>query len=168
VGHVILVVDDDVDARETVGDLLRLHGYEVASAADGRDALEVCQRLAAPPHLMVIDLRMPVMDGWDLLAAKAGLPELRAVPVVIVSGEPDARSRLPQPSVVGYLPKPLRGPALLSAIRDGLSPTAMLAAGTGSLSAIATFGDEAGCTVPGSAPGAPGAPPPTVDDEHDA
>jgi CheY-like chemotaxis protein len=168
VGKVILVVDDDVDARETVGDLLRLNGYEVASAGDGRDALEVCQRLAAPPHLMVIDLRMPGMDGWGLLAAKAGRPELRAVPVVIVSGEPDARSRLPQPSVVGYLPKPLRGPALLEAIRDGLSPSAMLAAGTGSLAAIPTFGDEGGRTAPASASSPPGAPSPTVDDEPDA
>jgi CheY-like chemotaxis protein len=159
---VILVVDDDDDARATVGDLLRLDGYEVAAASDGKDALEVCRRLPAPPHLMVIDLRMPVMDGWELLAAKVGMPELRAVPVVIVSGEPDARTRLPQPSVVGYLAKPLRGPALLQAVRDGLAPSAMLAAGTGSVSAIPTFGDEATTAAQATAPLAPL---PTTDDD---
>jgi CheY-like chemotaxis protein len=160
---VILVVDDDDDARATVGDLLRLNGYQVEAAGDGRDALAVCRRLPAPPHLMVIDLRMPVMDGWELLAAKAGLPELRAVPVVIVSGEPDAQTRLPQPSVVGYLRKPLRAPALLQAVRDGLDPTASLAAGTGSVAAVPTFGDDVTTATPATAPRAPL---PTVDDDR--
>jgi CheY-like chemotaxis protein len=165
VSAVILVVDDDDDARDTVSDLLRLHGYQVAAAAHGQDALEVCERLPAPPELMVIDLRMPVMDGWELLAAKAGLAALRAVPVVIVSGEPDARSRLPLPSVVGYLAKPLRAPALLDAIRDGLAPSATLATGTGSVAAIPTFADE----VPSPSPSAPPlAPLTTADDDREA
>jgi CheY-like chemotaxis protein len=162
---VILVVDDDDDARATVGDLLRLNGYQVEAAGDGQDALAVCRRLPAPPHLMVIDLRMPVMDGWELLAAKAGLPELCAVPVVIVSGEPDAQARLPQPSVVGYLRKPLRAPALLQAVRDGLDPAASLAAGTGSVAAVPTFGDGATTAPPATAPRAPL---PTVDDDRKA
>jgi CheY-like chemotaxis protein len=164
VSAVILVVDDDADARDTVSDLLRVHGYQVAAASHGQDALEVCDRLPAPPHLMVIDLRMPVMDGWELLAAKAGLPALRSVPVVIVSGEPDARSRLPLPSVVGYLAKPLRAPALLDAIRDGLEPSATLAAGTGSVPAIPTFGDEVTTPAPTASPLAPL---PTVDDDRE-
>jgi CheY-like chemotaxis protein len=165
---VILVVDDDDDARATVGDLLRLNGYEVAAAGNGQDALAVCRRLPAPPHLMVIDLRMPVMDGWELLAAKAGVPELRAVPVVIVSGEPDAKMRLPQPSVVGCLGKPLRAPALLQAVRDGLAPSAMLAAGTGSVVAIPTFGDDATGTTTAPPATAPRAPLPTDDDDPGA
>lgn len=162
---VILVVDDDDDARATVSDLLRLHGYQVAVAGDGKDALDVCARLAAPPQLMVIDLRMPVMDGWELLAAKAGLPALRAVPVVIVSGEPDARSRLPLPSVVGYLAKPLRAPALLDAVRDGLEPSATLATGTGSVPAIPTFGDEVAPPAPAVAVHAPST---TADEDREA
>ena len=63
----VLVVDDDAGIREVTSDILELGGYEVLTAANGADALE--QARANPPDAIVLDLRMPVMDGLQFLAA---------------------------------------------------------------------------------------------------
>jgi CheY-like chemotaxis protein len=147
---VILVVDDDDDARDTLGELLRLRGYDVESAAHGQAALDVLATRHGPPDLMLIDIRMPIMDGWELLSAKNGIPSLRPVPVIIMTAEADAASRLPAPSVVALMAKPLRAPMLLQVIRDTLEAGAVLASGTGSVAAIpldpAATRDRAGGT----------------------
>jgi CheY-like chemotaxis protein len=85
----ILVVDDDTAIRETLRAILEDEGYPVAVAANGREALEVLEA-AGPPALCIIDLVMPVMNGWELCAELARRPALAAVPVLLVS----ANSRL--------------------------------------------------------------------------
>jgi CheY-like chemotaxis protein len=84
----ILVVDDDSAIRETLRAILEDEGYPVAAAGDGREAL---QRLAAmpPPGLCIVDLVMPVMNGWELCAALAGSPALARLPVLLVSANSD-------------------------------------------------------------------------------
>ena len=72
----ILVVDDDFSAREVLTELLRDHGYSVISAADGREALNYLQ-VASPPGIIVLDLMMPVMDGWEFLQHQSHDPALR-------------------------------------------------------------------------------------------
>jgi CheY-like chemotaxis protein len=81
----IIVVDDDEDVRETICDAFVLAGHEAVGAADGRAALYLLQQ----DHfdLIVTDLRMPGMDGWQLLSALQGDAVLRRIPVCVVSGE---------------------------------------------------------------------------------
>jgi CheY-like chemotaxis protein len=80
----ILLVEDDPANREALALLLRIAGFEVDTAADGTEALA---RLAtgAPPGLVLLDLTMPRVDGWEVLRRRQEDPALAAAPVVVVS-----------------------------------------------------------------------------------
>ncbi len=97
----VLVVDDDAAIREGLLDFLEDEGYSALGAENGRRALEVLDQIEAP-RLILLDLKMPVMDGWQFLAERArrALP----TPVVLLSGMafiPDA------PGVADFLSKPV-------------------------------------------------------------
>ncbi len=85
-GGGVLVVEDDEDIRADLTAILRVKGFTVDEAANGRDALAQL-RGGARPCLIVLDLMMPVMNGWELRAAMRAEPELAALPVVVVSGK---------------------------------------------------------------------------------
>ncbi len=80
----VLVVDDDEAIREAVADVLRDEGYRVTSARNGEQALSEL-RGAEPPDLMLLDLMMPVLSGWEVLEEMAGDERLARIPVVVVS-----------------------------------------------------------------------------------
>ena len=84
----ILVVEDDADLRAVMAAVLVINGYEVVEAADGEEGL---RRLRSDPTvgLILLDLRMPRMDGRAFRAEQLGDPGLAAIPVVVVSGEAD-------------------------------------------------------------------------------
>jgi CheY-like chemotaxis protein len=79
----ILIVDDDADFREALRQVLEEEGCAVQEAADGKIALAVL-RSDAPPHLILLDLRMPVMNGWDLYAALQKDRVLATIPIAIL------------------------------------------------------------------------------------
>ena len=81
---VILIVDDDAISRKTLADLLSKNGYSVASAENGRQALDYLRR--STPALILLDLMMPVMSGWEFLALKKTDPRLEPLPVVVMTG----------------------------------------------------------------------------------
>jgi len=111
----VLVVDDDESVRVAVRELLTDEGFGVVTATDGQDALE---RLAAmetegsPPCLILLDLRMPRVDGWEFLARRDGSPSPRA-PVVLLSGMTFIRDA---PGVADFLAKPIRPEKLLECV----------------------------------------------------
>jgi CheY-like chemotaxis protein len=80
---VILVVDDDVDCREMLAELLSNEGYVIEIAANGRQALE--QLNHSRPALIILDLMMPVMSGWEFRARQKNDPRLESLPVVVMS-----------------------------------------------------------------------------------
>jgi CheY-like chemotaxis protein len=80
----ILLVEDDAAIRETVAELLEEEGYEVVRAQDGADALARLAEAEAP-GLILLDLSMPVMDGWAFRTAQRRDPRLAAIPTVVVS-----------------------------------------------------------------------------------
>jgi CheY-like chemotaxis protein len=83
----ILVVDDDHDIRELIAEVLALDGYRVSTAPNGKVALE--QAHVNRPDLIVLDLMMPVMCGWEFMEAQRGDPELAHVPVIVVTAALD-------------------------------------------------------------------------------
>src|SRR4051812_21418426 len=83
----ILVVEDDDDAREAIAETVTLAGYEVVLARHGREALDVIEGGAEPPSAVLLDLMMPVMDGWTFLSALG--KRRRAIPVVVMSAARD-------------------------------------------------------------------------------
>ncbi|WP_437511764.1 response regulator [Sorangium sp. So ce1099] len=112
----ILVVDDDPDIRETLAELLQEEGYAVSSAAHGGEAL--CALRTDPrPGLILLDLMMPIMDGWQFRAEQKKDPELASIPVVIISatGRDEFVSSL---GAAQFLKKPINLEQLLAAVEQ--------------------------------------------------
>ncbi len=81
----MLVVDDDVEIREPLIELFETEGYPVATAADGRQALEEARRFR--PDVILLDVRMPVMSGPEFRAEQVRDPSLANIPVIVISAE---------------------------------------------------------------------------------
>jgi CheY-like chemotaxis protein len=108
----ILVVEDNDDVREMMAVTLELEGHEVSTAVNGRDALNKL-RAGERPCVILLDLMMPVMNGWEFRRAIETDPILKKVPVVIVS----ATAELARTTVAdAYLPKPLDIDELLDVV----------------------------------------------------
>jgi CheY-like chemotaxis protein len=111
----ILIVEDDSDLREALSEVLRDEGYSVAMAADGREALDRLRR-DLRPSLILLDLTMPVMNGWQFRAEQRQDPALSAIPVVVLSaGEHLAEQMVPL-GIDDYVPKPIELDHLLQTI----------------------------------------------------
>ena len=100
--HTILVVDDDPHFRELYHAALRLRGFNVTTASDGLAALESIAQ--EPPSLVVLDLNMPCVDGWDVLHELNSNEATRAIPVIVVTGADVTRATL---EAVAILRKPV-------------------------------------------------------------
>ncbi|WP_433934280.1 response regulator [Sorangium cellulosum] len=111
----ILVVEDDLDIRSILSQLLMFEGYDVEEAADGAEALALLRRDQAPA-LILLDLMMPVMDGWQLRAELQRDPALASIPVVIVSADVRAEQEASRLRVAGLLKKPLQIEPLLELV----------------------------------------------------
>jgi CheY-like chemotaxis protein len=111
----ILVVEDDPDMLETFVEVLEMAGYAVTSAIHGQDALE---KLATEPRpcLILLDLMMPIMTGWELHERLGSDPALAAIPAIFVSAAGDPPEAGPS-RPTAYLRKPVQLHALLEAIR---------------------------------------------------
>jgi CheY-like chemotaxis protein len=107
----VLIVDDELDIRETISEVLGFEGHEVFSATDGEQALVRCRQLK--PDLILLDLMMPGMNGWDFRRAQLRDPEIAGIPVVIVS----AVGRSGDLPASGFLPKPFGLDDLLAIVR---------------------------------------------------
>jgi CheY-like chemotaxis protein len=79
----VLVVDDDVDIRSVVRELLTDEGYQVKTAVNGRDALATLASWR--PDVILLDLMMPIMDGWTFLTNQQSSRQLRRIPVIVMS-----------------------------------------------------------------------------------
>jgi CheY-like chemotaxis protein len=116
-GQVILVVDDDAGVCGTVAELLEDEGFRVATAVNGRAALDAIGA-GLRPAAIVLDLMMPVMDGWDFRAEQLRDPELRDVPVVVMTAAGfSADSIKLQFGDIEFVAKPFGPEALLEAIK---------------------------------------------------
>jgi CheY-like chemotaxis protein len=81
----VLVIEDDDDLREALSELLWEEGYTVSQAANGQEALLALRSGGTRPRLILVDLMMPVMDGWEFCAEQMKDPELSAIPVGVIS-----------------------------------------------------------------------------------
>lgn len=113
----ILVVEDDLDIRSILSQLLVFEGYDVEDASDGAEALAMLRRDPLPA-LILLDLMMPIMDGWQLRAELQRDPALSSVPVVIVSADVRAEQEASRLRVAGLLKKPLQIEPLLELVHS--------------------------------------------------
>lgn len=112
----VLLVDDDRDSCEALAEFLSLKGHGVQCAANGSEALRLLAESPDPPALIFLDLMMPILDGWDFLAERAKNPLLAEVPIVIISGCPDATQKAKDAGAVAFLRKPVEPQTLLRVV----------------------------------------------------
>lgn len=114
-GRSILIVEDDLDLREALSEVLRDEGYTVAMAADGREALDHLRRQSRP-SLILLDLTMPVMNGWQFRAEQRQDPDLSGIPVVVLSAGDRLAEQVAPLGITDYVRKPIQLSHLLRLI----------------------------------------------------
>lgn len=114
--HVVLVVDDEAMVRETVGEFLTDEGYRVLLASSGAHGLKLLSTASIKPSVILLDLKMPDVDGWQFRELQMRDEALASIPVIVLTGTPNATVR--GASIV--LRKPLRLPVIGKAIRTVL------------------------------------------------
>jgi CheY-like chemotaxis protein len=116
-GALVLVVDDETTLRQLTADLLSSNGYAVVQACHGKDGL--AQLREHSPDVVILDLNMPVMDGWQFRAEQLRMRDgrLTAVPVLLLTGEDGPRDRFTTLRAAGLIKKPFAPDQLLHAIK---------------------------------------------------
>ena len=114
----VLIVEDDADLREMMAQLLTLEGYAAAAVANGSEALQYLHvhEGAEQPHVILLDLMMPVMDGWEFRHRMKLEPELATLPVIVLSALDPSRAR--DVDAAAFLKKPLDFDRLLALVRQ--------------------------------------------------
>jgi CheY-like chemotaxis protein len=116
----ILLVEDEAAIRQSMREVLEDEGYPVAEAANGQEALDFLRSHETVPCLVLLDLMMPVMSGFDFLDIVKDDPALSAVSILIVSAA--AKDRIDQAfktsRAVGVIPKPVQLKPLLKAVEQ--------------------------------------------------
>lgn len=110
----ILVIDDDETILSTVELLLEDEGYSVLLASNGQEALAYIEQQS--PALILLDMKMPVMDGWGFAAAYRELPGPHA-PIIVVTAAHDSRKRAEEIAADNYIAKPFDLHRLLDLVR---------------------------------------------------
>jgi len=109
-----MIVEDDPDTREMLERFLQLEGFEVRTAANGQLALQSLQSDSSP-RVILLDLMMPVMNGWQFRQAQVRDPSLSRIPVVVVTAA-GVREDIPAIEADGWLSKPVDFDRLLATI----------------------------------------------------
>jgi CheY-like chemotaxis protein len=117
----ILVVEDDRVSLKLVRDVLQANGYETEEATNGEEAVAKAAELR--PDLIVMDIRLPGIDGLEATRRLKGEPSTAAIPIVAVTAQamPEEQARIMAAGCQAYLPKPLRFTEFVSVVKGLLS-----------------------------------------------
>lgn len=115
----ILVVEDDRDIRESMVELLEYENFEVISATNGKAGIDLL-RSGVKPDLILLDLMMPVMDGFQFRVEQIKSPELSQIPVIIMTADGHMESKGELVGTVSIIRKPLNIDSTISVIRQTL------------------------------------------------
>ncbi len=110
----VLVVEDDPDLRQMMEQMLALEGFATRTAQDGKDALDHLRAPTPLPDIILLDMNMPRMDGWQFCREQQADPALRDIKVVVLSAAPRDQLNVPAAEVIK---KPFNCDTLLAALR---------------------------------------------------
>ena len=113
----MLVVEDETDARDAIATMLEDAGYKVLQAANGREALTELGDRNGRCNLILLDLMMPVMNGWDFRRKQRETPAFAAIPVVLMSAGAHLAIVRAELNAAGHITKPVEEADLLDAVR---------------------------------------------------
>jgi len=114
----VLIVDDYPDAREMYSEYLRFSGYDVVEAGDGNEALQ--RAFETSPDIILMDLSLPIMDGWEATRRLKADSRTSAIPVVVLTGRPLADEAQGKARYDAYVTKPCLPEDLVAEIRSVL------------------------------------------------
>lgn len=129
-GFDILIVDDSLSVRRVIANLMQHQGWTQAQAKDGVEALEYLQKVKKAPDLILMDVEMPRMDGFELTAALRAMTLFREIPIVMLTSRSGEKHRVKALSVgvTDYLVKPYQEEHLLATIRSNIEKARRLRA----------------------------------------
>jgi len=112
----VLIAEDSLDSRELLVDFLQFAGYRTAQAADGQEAIEKAQRFR--PQIILMDLAMPILDGWEATRRLKKNPHTSRIPIVAVTAHalPDDERRAKEAGCDAFLTKPVNPEELLATV----------------------------------------------------
>ena len=113
----VMLVEDDEDIRVDLAEALRTEGYQVRTACHGADALDQLRASGDLPCLILLDLMMPVMDGWEFCDAQRRDQALAGIPVVLLSGADNLAAKAAGLRIANFILKPFRLHQILDAVR---------------------------------------------------
>lgn len=114
----VLVVEDDPDLRAVFTEALADEGFEVRSAAEGREALGLLRQAGPQPCIVLLDLRMPGMSGWELAAHMRRSPTLEHIPIVVVAAHYLIAEEARRIGATAWLQKPVSLTSLVAAVNQ--------------------------------------------------
>lgn len=109
----VLIIEDEASVREAMRDVLELEGYTVVAAVDGANAIEILRRSKQPPSVILLDLMMPKMNGWEFLDFQKSDPRYSKIPVVVCSAYRESAKSIRPAAVIS---KPVQRTALLKTV----------------------------------------------------
>lgn len=113
--HHILIVEDDAAIRNALQEILEEEGYLVAGAANGQEAIDLLRRRERP-CVILLDLMMPVMNGWQFRAIQRQDPKLAPIPTIIISADGNVAETAAAIGAADYLSKPIQLSRLLQTV----------------------------------------------------
>jgi CheY-like chemotaxis protein len=114
--RVVMIVEDDRDVRETMAEILTDAAYQPLLASNGKEALEHLRTAATKPCVILLDIMMPVMNGWEFRAQQRNEEALNAIPVVVITAHADASRAAAEMEAAGFLRKPVKLESLLASV----------------------------------------------------
>lgn len=109
----VLIIDDDEAVRETIGEILESRGYHPLFASDGAEAISMMERQSEPPCLILLDMMMPGMNGWQFLDFQRADPKFANVPVIVCSAYSETAKSVSNATI---LAKPIELTSLVQAV----------------------------------------------------
>jgi CheY-like chemotaxis protein len=113
--HPILVIDDDPAILDLIAQVLLEEGYEVLAVSNGQTAVDLARKVR--PHLILLDLMMPQMNGWQVTDVLKADPQTRAIPILLLSARRDMARTANELGVTAYLEKPFDLDDLLNRVQ---------------------------------------------------
>ena len=111
----ILVIEDDAAIRETLAEILEFEGYRVTVAANGREGLQRSRE--ARPAVILLDLMMPVMNGYEFRAEQKASADLASIPIIMISADGNLTQKAAAIDTPHFLKKPIELDVLLETIK---------------------------------------------------
>lgn len=120
----VLIIEDDIDIREGIVEALTYEGYNVYQAEDGQAGIEILTKLSGPT-LVLLDMMMPVMNGWQFIEAQRSKAQFADISVVVVSAVPEDKALIGAEALLpveGLLRKPIDIEKLLTVVKQYCLP----------------------------------------------